>query len=114
MTSNGSAQNNVSALAEGDAPVLEELAQMTVDTLERSNLDARTYMLVRIAALVAMDAAPISYLMNLGLAAETGVAIEDIQGVLVAVAPVVGTARVVSAASGILGGLGLLAGADEG
>ena len=109
MTSNGSsAHQNVSALAQGDAPVLDTLVQMTTNTLERSHLDERTYLLVRIAALVAMDAAPLSYLMNIGLAAESGIAIEDIQGVLVAVTPVVGSARIVSAASNILRGLGLL------
>ncbi len=90
---------NISALAQGDAPVLETLAQMTLNTLERSGLDPETYALVRIAALVAMDAAPISYLVNVGTASEIGVPLEKVQGTLVAVAPVVGSARVVSAAS---------------
>jgi hypothetical protein len=101
------AEESMSALAQGEAPVLETLAQMTLNTLERSGLDAETYMLVRIAALVAMDAAPISYLMNLGTASEIGVPLERVQGTLVAIAPVVGSARVVSAAGKILRGIGL-------
>lgn len=107
MEANGSAEKNLGALAQGDAPVLETLTQMTVNTLERSGLDAETYMLVRIAALVAMDAAPVSYLLNLGAANELGVPMEKVQGTLVAVAPIVGSARVVSAAGQILRGLGI-------
>jgi alkylhydroperoxidase/carboxymuconolactone decarboxylase family protein YurZ len=109
MESNGSAQKNLGALAQGDAPVLETLAQMTVNTMERSGLDAQTYALVRIAALIAMDAAPVSYLVNLGAADDLGVPLEKIQGTLVAVAPVVGTARVVSAAGKMLRGIGIAA-----
>jgi 4-carboxymuconolactone decarboxylase len=100
-------KENIGALAEGDVPVLETLAQMTVNTLERSGLDAETYMLVRLAALVAMDAAPVSYLVNIGAAAKIGMPPEKVQGMLVAIAPVVGSARVVSAASKIARALGL-------
>ncbi|MGW3661311.1 hypothetical protein ACWD6R_39340 [Streptomyces sp. NPDC005151] len=59
-------------------------------------------MLVRIAALVAMDAAPASYLLNLGAAADIGVSLEQVQGTLTAIAPVVGSARVVAAAGRIV------------
>jgi alkylhydroperoxidase/carboxymuconolactone decarboxylase family protein YurZ len=100
---------DLGALAEGDAPVLETLAQMTVNTLERSGLDPETYMLVRIAALAAMDGAPVSYLLNIGTADELGVAPEKIQGTLVAVAPVIGSARTVSAAGNIVRAFGLAA-----
>ena len=49
-----------------------------------------------------MDAAPVSYLMNLGLAADAGVTVEEVQGTLIAIAPVVGSARVASASGKIL------------
>lgn len=100
-------QESLQAVARGDRPVLETLTQMTVDTFERSGLDAQTYALVRIASLVALDAAPVSYLLNIGAAKEIGVDLEDVQGLLVAIAPVVGTARVVSAASKLLRALDL-------
>jgi alkylhydroperoxidase/carboxymuconolactone decarboxylase family protein YurZ len=64
-------------------------------------------MLVRIAALVAVDAPPASYLMNLGAAAELGIGEEDVRGVLTAVAPIVGTPKVVAAAGNIARALGL-------
>lgn len=102
----GEPLTGLEALARGDAPVLETLTQMTVDTMERSGLDPETYILVRIAALVALDASRASYLLNVGAAAELGVSLEKVRGVLVAVAPVVGTARVVSSADKILSALG--------
>ena len=51
-------------------PVLDLLASMTADSVAASSLDAETLMLVRIAALAAVDAPPFSYLMNLGAAAD--------------------------------------------
>jgi hypothetical protein len=106
-TKEQAAKQNLGALAQGDAPVLETLAQMTVNTFPRSGLDKQTYMLVRLAALAAMDAAPASYLLNLGAAEEIGIPYEKIQGMLVAIAPVVGSARVTSAASKMVRALGL-------
>jgi hypothetical protein len=58
-------------------------------------------MLVRLAALTAVDAPPVSYLMNLGLAADTGVDVEQVRGVLTAGAPIVGTAKVATATARI-------------
>ncbi len=39
----------------------------------------------------------VSYLLNLAAASEAGIDAEDVRGVLAAVAPIVGTARVASA-----------------
>src|SRR5262249_31214881 len=90
-----------------ETPVLDLLASMTADSLEATTLDAETLMLVRLAALIAVDAPPASYLLNLGMASELGVDAEAAQGVLAAVAPIVGTARVVSAAGKMVRALGL-------
>ncbi len=87
-------------------PVLDLLTSMTADSLEASDLDPGKLMLVRIAALVAVDAPPASYLLNLGAASELGIGAEDIQDVLTAIAPIVGTARVVSASGNIMRALG--------
>ena len=90
-----------------ETPVLDLLAKMTADSIEAATLDAETLMLVRIAALVAVDAPPASYLMNLGAAGEIGVDAEKVRGVLIGVAPIVGTARVASATGKIVRALGL-------
>jgi alkylhydroperoxidase/carboxymuconolactone decarboxylase family protein YurZ len=94
--------------------MLKTLAEMTVNTFERSGLDEQTYALVRLSALIAMDAAPVSYLLNLGAADEIGISLDKIQGTLVAVAPVVGSARVASAASKMIRALGLAESMEQG
>jgi alkylhydroperoxidase/carboxymuconolactone decarboxylase family protein YurZ len=90
-----------------ETPVLDLLQKMTADSIEVSTLDPRTLMLVRIAALVSVDAPPASYLLNIGAAGEIGVDEEQVRGVLTAVAPIVGTARVASATTKIVRALGL-------
>ncbi|MER7584311.1 carboxymuconolactone decarboxylase family protein [Kitasatospora sp. NPDC097691] len=90
-----------------DTPVLDTLAAMTADSLERCSLEGNTLMLIRIAALAAMDAPAISYLAHIGPAVETGMTAEQLQDVLVAVAPIVGTARVMAAAGHITQALGI-------
>ena len=90
-----------------ETPVLDLLATMTASSLEASSLDAATLMRVRIAALVAADAPPASYLMNLGAAGEAGVDADGVREVLIAIAPIVGTARVMTALGNIVRALGL-------
>ena len=90
-----------------ETPVLDLLASMTADSIEATTLDPDKIMLVRIAALVAMDAPPVSYLYNLGVAGEVDVDVDDVRGVLAAIAPIVGTARVASATSKIVRALGI-------
>ena len=82
-----------------ETPIFDLLATMTAASIEVSDLDPETLMLVRIAALIAVDAPPASYLMNLEVAGDAGVTEDQVLDVLAAVAPIVGTARVVSAAS---------------
>jgi alkylhydroperoxidase/carboxymuconolactone decarboxylase family protein YurZ len=85
-----------------ETPVLDLLASMTADSLAASSLDLGSLMLVRLAALVAVDAPPSSYLLNLEAAGEVGLDAESVRGVLAAVAPIVGTARVASATGKIV------------
>ena len=84
-----------------ETPVLDLLARMTADSIEASSLDAETLILVRIAALVAVDAPPVSYAFNLEAAGDLEIDPEQVRGVLAAVAPIVGTARIASATTNI-------------
>jgi len=90
-----------------DTPVLDLLAAMTADSLEAAaaDLDPATLLLVRLAALVAVDAPPFSYAANLSVAGDLGLEADQVRGVLAAVAPIVGTARVVSATTSIAAAL---------
>jgi hypothetical protein len=89
-----------------ETPVLDTLADITAASVEHNSLGARELMLVRLAGLIAVDAPPASYLANAGAAMDSGVTAEDVQAVMIGVAPVVGTARVVSAGGNILRALG--------
>jgi hypothetical protein len=87
---------------ESDAPVLDLLARMTAESVDASGLDSETLVLARVAALVAVDAPAVSYMLNLGVAGEMGIEPERVRGVLAAVAPIVGTARVAAATGNIV------------
>jgi alkylhydroperoxidase/carboxymuconolactone decarboxylase family protein YurZ len=89
-----------------ETPVLDLIKEMTASSIEASTLDGKELMLVRIAALVAIDAPPASYLVNLGAATELEIELEDVRGILAAIAPIVGTPRVVSATGNIMRALG--------
>ena len=88
-----------------ETPVLDLLQSMTADSIAASSLDLETLALVRIAALAAVDAPAVSYLLNLEAASEVGVDGEQVRGVLAAIAPIVGTARVASATGKIVDAL---------
>ncbi len=89
-----------------DRPLLDTITDMTAASISRVNLDGRDIMMVRLAALAASDAAPASYLLNLAAATATDLTFEDVQGALIAVAPIIGTARTMSAATAIATALG--------
>lgn len=116
-STNMAPEQAISEAAEESHPVLETVFQMHLDTLANCSLDARTYHLVRLAALIAMDAPPASYLANLAIAADDGLTVEDAQGVAVAIAPIVGAPRITAAAGHMIRALGLaemVAGTTEG
>jgi alkylhydroperoxidase/carboxymuconolactone decarboxylase family protein YurZ len=90
-----------------ETPVLDTLAAMTAESLARCELDANALLAARIAALAAVDAPAASYLMHIGPAVDAGVTLEQIQNILIAVAPIVGTPRTLAAALKITKALGI-------
>jgi len=90
-----------------ERPVLDTITDLTAVSVERCGLEADELILARLAALAAVDARPISYLAHVGPSAEAGISVERVQDVLVAIAPIIGTARVVSAAINIAEALGV-------
>jgi alkylhydroperoxidase/carboxymuconolactone decarboxylase family protein YurZ len=90
-----------------DTPVLDTLADMTTASVEHNSLSPREYMMARLAAMIAVDAPPVSYFASAAAVEESGMTAEDIQGVMIAVAPVVGAPRVMSAGGHILRALGI-------
>ncbi len=97
----------LASLALGDPELLGESRQLRQELQARSGLDPRTFALVKIAALIALDAPPASYLWQVGNAIDDGATPEDLMGVLRAVAPQVGLPRIVAAAPELMVALGL-------
>ena len=97
----------LSGLSAGDRDVLETVVGLREANREVSGLDPRTFALVKIASLIALDAPPASYTWQVGAALAEGVTPEDILGVLRAVAPQVGGPKVIAAAPEIMLALGL-------
>lgn len=92
-----------SLLAEHDPAVLEPALSLAEDTGGTLGLDMRSRPLVRLAGLVAMGAGdmPSAYRWQVIDALDRGITIDEIAGVLMALLPTVGTARVTVAASAI-------------
>lgn len=97
----------LAGLVEGNLDFLAEGLEQHMTWQERSGLDPRTFALVNLAALIALEAPRASYVWQVARALEAGATPEDLLGVLVVIAPQVGGPRVVAAASEIVIALGL-------
>jgi alkylhydroperoxidase/carboxymuconolactone decarboxylase family protein YurZ len=102
------------SLAIGDTDVLAELGGVRTQMQVDSSLDPKTFALVKVGALVALDAAPASYMWQVTAALDAGATPQEILGVLTAVAPQTGMPRVVAAAPEIMLALGLDVPAEPG
>jgi 4-carboxymuconolactone decarboxylase len=97
----------LTGLALGDIQALETALELRETWQARSGLDARAFSLVKIAALIAVDAPPASYLWQVSNALDAGATPNEIVGVMRAIAPQVGGPRIVAAAPEIMVALGL-------
>jgi alkylhydroperoxidase/carboxymuconolactone decarboxylase family protein YurZ len=97
----------LAGLSLGDLEVLGEALELREGAREGSGLDPRSFALVKIAALVALDSPPASYLWQVANAIDAGATPRDILGVVRAVAPQVGGPKAISAAPEIMVALGL-------
>ena len=85
-------------LALHDERFFGEVLGIGGDTAEVSRLDPKAHALVGLGALIAIDAAPSSYQSTIEAAKDAGATVDEIVGTLIAVAPIVGLTRIVSAA----------------
>jgi alkylhydroperoxidase/carboxymuconolactone decarboxylase family protein YurZ len=91
-------KDTLRSLALNDEQFVDSVLGMGHDTVDASGLDQKTHALLRLAAALAVDAAPSSYHAIVETALAAGASVDEIVGCLIAVAPTVGLARVVSAA----------------
>ena len=76
-------------------------AELNEGGMERSGLDTRSFYLARVAALAAAGAPPVAWRVNLEVMDEH-VTVDEVEGVLAAIAPIIGTARYMSAVAAIV------------
>ena len=91
-----------------ETPVADALAAMTAESLARCDLDPNSLLVARIAALAAIDA-PAGLVCDArrqrgGRRRRT---VEQVQNILIGIAPVIGTPRTLSAAMKITEALGI-------
>jgi 4-carboxymuconolactone decarboxylase len=97
----------LNALAIGDPDLLAAGLELRTNFQARSGLDARTFSLVKLAAIMAIDAPPASYLWQVANAVEAGATADDMVGVLIAIAPQIGGPKLTAAAPELMVALGL-------
>jgi 4-carboxymuconolactone decarboxylase len=102
----GRSERTLLSLALNDEPSIQSALTVEAKQSEPPALDPRTQALVRLGAIVALDGTPASYGWSVDAALAAGATVDEIVSTLLAVAPVVGIARVVAAAPSLAGALG--------
>jgi len=100
-------EDHLRRLARSDETEVDHMVGMRQGLKDVTGLDNRSFALVKIAALIAVDAPPASYVWQIGNAIQEGVTPEEVLGTMWAVAPQVGGPRVIAAAPEIMLALGL-------
>ena len=106
-------------ISDNDESAIAELVAIRVtEAVDASDLDAKTFSMVNLAALIATGGDEASYLLHVGAALDAGASVDEITAVLTAVGPNVGVFKMVMAADPLATALGIslaaVAGDDEG
>lgn len=81
-----------------DEAFIGSIFASNASNLSASGLDPKTHALVRLGALLALDASPPSLQSDVEAALAAGASVDEVVGTLVAVTPRIGSARAVSQA----------------
>jgi alkylhydroperoxidase/carboxymuconolactone decarboxylase family protein YurZ len=90
-----------------DGAIAELVAIRVEEAIDASDLDAKTFSLVNLAALIATGGDEASYLLHIGDALDAGASVDEITGVLTAIGPNVGVFKMVAAADPVATALGI-------
>jgi alkylhydroperoxidase/carboxymuconolactone decarboxylase family protein YurZ len=88
-------------LAIRDDELFDDVLRSDAASMRESTLDAKTYALVQLAALVAVGGSPPAYRPVIDAALARGASVDEIVGTLIAVTSASGAPRVVSAAPAV-------------
>jgi 4-carboxymuconolactone decarboxylase len=109
-------RDQLQQIADNDEAAIAELVAIRVEeAVDQSDLDAKTFALVNLAALIGIGGDESSYVLHVASALDAGASVDEITGVLAAVGPNVGVFKMVAAADPLATALGIsLVGSDEG
>lgn len=96
-----------------DNPLVDTIIDINAASISKLDSSLEGLLMVRLAALVAVDAPTASYLITLEAGADSMLGLEDVRNVLIAVAPVVGVPKIVSAVGKIADALDIAIDLDE-
>jgi 4-carboxymuconolactone decarboxylase len=95
-------------ISSSDESAIAELVSIRLtEAVDTSDLDAKTFSLANIAALIAGGGDESSYLLHVTAALDAGASVDEITGVLTAVGPNVGVFKMVTAADPLATALGV-------
>ena len=95
-------------ISDNDEGVIAELVSIRVaEAVDASDLDAKTFALANIAALVATGGDDASYVVHVSAAVDAGASVGEVTSVLTAVGPNVGVFKMVAAADPLAMALGI-------
>jgi 4-carboxymuconolactone decarboxylase len=95
-------------ISDNDEAAIDDLITIRVtEAVDASDLDAKTFAMVNLAALIATGGDDASYLLHVGAAIDAGASVDEITAVLTAVGANVGVFRMVDAADPLATALGI-------
>jgi alkylhydroperoxidase/carboxymuconolactone decarboxylase family protein YurZ len=101
-------------ISDNDESTIAELVSIRVEeAVDASDLDAKTFAIANLAALIATGGDDASYLLHVTAALDAGASVDEITGVLTAVGPNVGVFKMVGAADPLATALGITLAARE-
>jgi alkylhydroperoxidase/carboxymuconolactone decarboxylase family protein YurZ len=97
-----------------EAAIAELVAIRVAEAVDASDLDAKTFALANVAALIASGGDDASYLLHVTAALDAGASVDEVTSVLTAVGPNVGVFKMVAAADPLAMALGINVAAEDG
>jgi alkylhydroperoxidase/carboxymuconolactone decarboxylase family protein YurZ len=103
-------------ISDSDEGAIDEVVAIRIaEAVDLSDLDAKTFSLVNLAALIGVGGDDSSYILHVTAALDAGASVDEITGVLAAVGPNIGVFKMVAAADPLATALGInLADIDTG
>ena len=96
-----------------EATIAEAVSIRVQEAVDASDLDAKTFALANIAALIGNGGDEASYVLHVTAALDAGASVDEVTAVLTAVGPNVGVFKMVAAADPLATALGINLAADR-